>query len=69
MLNIVEIALEFAAVAPRIMDAGVNIAALATKIRAGLDASAAPDDAQWAEADAAVKALMARAMDPATDER
>lgn len=69
MLGIVGIALEFASLAPKIIDAGVNVASLWTKIRAGLDEVAAPGDPQWAEADAAVNALMARALDPATDSR
>lgn len=69
MLAIVGIALEFAQLAPRILDAGISISGLWTKIRAGLDSEAAPSDSQWAEADAAVNALMARALDPATDDR
>lgn len=69
MLGIIGIALEFAQLAPRVMDAGISVAGLWTKIRAGLDSSAAPGDPQWVEADAAVNALMARALDPATDSR
>lgn len=69
MLGIVGIALEFAQLAPRAIDAGISVAGLWTKIRAGLDEVAAPDDAQWQEADAAVTTLMARALDPATDSR
>ncbi|HTE35722.1 MAG TPA: hypothetical protein VK630_04185 [Reyranella sp.] len=69
MLSIVSIALAFVPVAERAIAAGINIAELWARIREGLDAEAAPDDPQWAEADAAVNALMARALDPATDNR
>jgi len=69
MLGAVAVALEFAGLAPRIIEAGISVAGLWTKIRASLDEVAAPGDPQWAEADAAVNALMARALDPATDSR
>lgn len=70
MFGIVALAIEFASLAPSIIDAGINIAGLVSKFRAGLDAvDPAERDAQWNEADAAVAALIKRALDPATDSR
>lgn len=69
MLGTIAIALEFAQIAPQIIDAGINIAGLVAKIRASLDADAAPSDPDWQAADSAVNSLIARANDPATDSR
>lgn len=69
MSTVVAVAIEFAKLAPTLIDAGISIWSLWQKIRAALDAHAAPTDAQWQEADTAINALMARAMDPATDNR
>lgn len=69
MLAIVEAALAFEPVAEKLITAGINVAGIVSQIRASLDANAAPDDASWQQADAAVNALMVRALDPATDDR
>lgn len=69
MLAIVEAALAFTPVAEKLITAGIGIAGVVSQIRAGLDANAAPDNTQWQAADAAVNALMVRALDPATDSR
>jgi hypothetical protein len=65
----IALANELAAIAPQAIQAGISIAGLWTQVRAALDATAAPDDAAWAKADADVNALKARALDPATDDQ
>lgn len=69
MLSIVAVALEFASMAPKLIEAGVNIYSMWTKIRAALDDNKAPGNPEWDAADKAVNALMDRVMDPATDNR
>jgi len=69
MLASIALVMELMALAPKLMEAGINISGLWTKARAALDANAAPGDAAWDEADRAVNSLMARALDPATDSR
>lgn len=69
MLAIAEAAIEFAPVAIKLFNAGISVAGIVGQIRTSLDATAAPDDPTWQAADAAIKSLMARALDPATDSR
>lgn len=69
MLAIATAAIEFAPIAIKLIDAGINVAGIVSQIRSSLDANAAPDDPTWQAADTAVKGLMARALDPATDSR
>lgn len=69
MLAIVEAALSFEPVAMKLIAAGISVAGVVSQIRSSLDANAAPDDPQWQAADIAVKRLMARALDPATDSK
>lgn len=69
MLEIAEAAIEFAPIGMKLIAAGINIGGVVSQIRTSLDANAAPDDPTWQAADAAVKGLVARALDPATDSR
>lgn len=69
MLAIATLALEFAPIAMKLIEAGINVSGVVGQIRTSLDANAAPDDPTWRLADAAVKGLVARALDPATDNR
>lgn len=59
---------EIIAAAPKMIAAGLSVADLLSKAQEALKATNRPDNAQWVAADVQVKALMDRAMDPATDD-
>lgn len=67
MLAIVEAAIAFEPIAMKLITAGIDVTGVVSQIRSSLAANAAPNDALWQAADAAVKGLEARALDPETD--
>lgn len=60
MPAVLELIAEVLAIAPQVLDAGINAAALIRKARAALDSHAAPDDVDWQALDAQVNVLRAR---------
>lgn len=67
MLAILEAAIAFEPIAMKLITAGIDVTGVVSQLRAGVAANAAPDDPTWQAADAAVKRMVARALDPATD--
>ncbi len=60
---------EFVALAPKAIELGLSIWNLGKQVQANLQSNAAPDNPAWVQADKDVADLMARALDPATDDK
>jgi len=60
MAAIIALITEILALAPTLASAGVSLASLYAKVRAVLDANAAPGDADWDALDQQVKDLQAQ---------
>lgn len=67
MNAIIELVMEIVELAPKLAEAGFEVWSILEKARAALDANAAPDDAAWQEADAAVNDLRAEFADATRD--
>lgn len=65
----IKLANEVIAFAPTAIQAGLDFWGVVRQSQAMLAEVAAPGNPEWDAADAGVKALIARAMDPATDDK